>query len=87
MQRKTIFLAILLFLIMNGTTPQFVFAQGQGSNSSGVMELEPIELEPIELEPIQLELFQSNDRNQGDTEIISGDLSEQIDLSGVHSYL
>lgn len=81
MQRKTI-LALLLFLILNWTTPQLVFAQGQGSNSS-----EFVEFEPIQLEPIEFELFDSNAGNQSEMPIISGDLTEQIDLAGVRSYL
>lgn len=81
MQRKTI-LALLLFLILNWTTPQLVFAQGQGSNSS-----EFVEFEPIQLEPIEFELFDSNTGNQSEMSIISGDLTEQIDLAGVRSYL
>lgn len=79
MHRKII-LAVLLFFIINGTTPQLVFAQGVRVNSSEV----------IEIPPIQIELFDSYSSTESDffeTPIISGNLDQEVDLSGVRSYL
>ncbi len=78
--RRKIILAILFFFIINGTTPQFVYGQGVGGESSGV----------IEIPPIQVELFDSyssDELNLSESPIFSGDLDQEIDLSGVRSYL